>query len=205
MAFDLVSRIDYAWVENYYMKDLYRIGKNREYEIRISDKNCPILYAEIKYEKGHWTLINLEMDKPIYVNDEIIKKPRRLDKNDILIICNKKIYWNNYLYEGEDQALQIKDICSFNGRLCRSNFRSLSLLALGLAIGILFLPALLVAFWEYINRRKFRSIEFNTINTIQDISPIIYIVGYSVLSIVMLLFIIKRIRDTRKPIWNFLY
>ena len=184
------------------MKKLYRIGKGIENDIEIHDQDCPDLHAEIKYERGFWVITNLEESKIISVNDDAIKAPIKLTKKDRIRICDQTIYWSNFLYEGENQELKLIDIVSFHGRISRSNFRALSLLAFGLAICTFFLPGLSVAVWEYLNRRRFSEIGFDSVNAIQEIAPIVYVLGFSVLFAIILLLSIKRIRDTGHDIWK---
>ena len=62
------------------------------------------------------------------------KISKQLNKKDKIRIGKQTIYWSNYLYEGENQELYLKDIFSYNGRISRPNFRALSLLAIGLII-----------------------------------------------------------------------
>ena len=127
------------------MKNQFNIGKAEENDIVIQDRNCPDLHAQINHEKGNWILSNLVKEKPIFVNNNQVEKPINLDKNDKIKICEKTIYWSNYLYEGENQELYLKDIFSYNGRISRSNFRALSLLAIGMMICVFFSPGLLGA------------------------------------------------------------
>lgn len=184
------------------MKTLYKIGKGSENDIVIYGEDCPDLHAEIKYERAYWVLSNLVEEKPILLNEAAIRTPRNLSKNDKIKLCSQTIYWSNYLYEGESQELSAKDIISFNGRISRANFRALNVLAFGLAICIFFLPGLLVATWEYINRRRFRTVEFDSVSTIQEIAPLVYVLGFGILGVILLLLGIKRIRDTGNPIWK---
>ncbi|MGK0313968.1 MAG: uncharacterized membrane protein YhaH (DUF805 family) [Saprospiraceae bacterium] len=186
------------------MNRLYKIGKGSENDIVIRAQDCPTLHAEVGYERGYWVLTNLDETKAIFVNDDVIKSPRKLVKNDKLRICNQTVYWSNYLYEGENQELSLIDIVSLNGRISRSNFRALSLLAFGLTICIFFLPGVIVAVWEYLNRRRFREIEFDSVNAIQEIATLVYVFGISILAIIMLILGVKRIRDTGNPIWKLL-
>jgi uncharacterized membrane protein YhaH (DUF805 family) len=62
----------------------------------------------------------------------------------------------------------------------------------------------IVAVWEYLNRRRFREIEFDSVNAIQEIATLVYVFGISILAIIMLILGIKRIRDTGNPIWKLL-
>lgn len=184
------------------MKKRFKIGKAKENEIVIQDDNCPNLHAEINYEKGNWMLKNLVEDKPIFVNSEILESPKHLNKYDKIKIGSKTIYWSNYLYEGESQELYLKDITSLNGRMSRSNFRVLSLFSIGMTICVFFLPGLLVNFWEKIKRRVYENIEFDIVNSVQEIMPIVYLIGFSTIGFILLLSAIKRMRDTGKPIWK---
>ena len=207
MAFDLLSRADDAWVEYVFyitrdMSRIYKIGKGCENDIEIRDQDCPDLQAEIKYERGYWILTNLVESKTIIVNDDVIETPIKLAKNDRIRICNQTIYWSNFLYEGKNQELKLIDITSFNGRISRSNFRALSLLAFGLGICISFLPGLSVAVWEYLNRGRFREGDFDSVNAIQEIAPTVYVIGFSVLIVMMILLSSKRIRDTGNSMWK---
>jgi len=182
------------------MKNQFKIGSLDSNEIVIKDKDCPNVHAEINYYRGNWFLKNLVPDKPIFINGVIIEDQTKLNKTDKIRISNKTIYWSNYLYEGETQELNLKDIISFNGRISRSNFRVLSLFSIGVAICIFFLPGLLVSF----SRRKYQNLNTDAVNTIQEISPIIYSLGFSAIGIILLLLAIKRIRDTGNSIWKLL-
>ncbi|MFT4532967.1 MAG: glycine/serine hydroxymethyltransferase [Saprospiraceae bacterium] len=75
-------------------------------------------------------------------------------------------------------------------------------MASGLAISILFLPGLLVAVWEYLNRRRFREVDFDSVNAIQEVAPKVYVIGLSLLTFMIILLSIKRIRDTVNTIWK---
>ena len=180
------------------MKNQYKIGKNKENEIIIEHESCPNLHAEINYEKGFWVLNNLAKDKVIFVNDEKIEGSKQLNKNDKIKIGNQTIYWSNYLYEGENQELDLMKIFTFNGRISRSNFRALSLLAIGMAICVFFSPGLL---GSMANGRRSGNLELVEKAT-QISMPIIHIIGFSIIVIAMLFLAIKRVRDTGNPIWK---
>lgn len=173
------------------------IGGRKENDIVLKRKNSPDIHAEITYYRGNWIFKNLIEKNPVFINGEKIEAPRHLNKNDIITIGKQTIHWSNYLYEGETQELNLKDIISFNGRISRSNFRTLSLLSIGLIICVLFLPGLLVAILESLSILK-----FDSVNTIQEVQPVVYILGFSVIGILLLLLAIKRIRDTGHPIWK---
>lgn len=180
------------------MRIKFRIGRDKVNEIVLRDKDCPNLLAEINYEKGNWILINLVKDKSIFVNGNKIETPIRLNKNDKIKIGKQTIYWSNYLYEGENQELDLAEIFTFNGRISRSNFRALSLLAIGMMICVLFTPGLVGVI-----RSRRGSLEIAERIT-QNSMPIVYIIGFSIIGIAMLLLAIKRIRDTGNPIWKLL-
>ena len=180
------------------MKNQYRIGKEKENDIVIQDRECPNLHAEINYEKGNWFLNNLVKDKSIFVNGEKIESPKQLNKNDKIRIGKQTIYWSNYLYEGENQEIDLKEIFKFNGRISRSNFRALSLLAIGMMICVFFSPGLLGAIGG--RRGDSEMVEGITQNSM----PIVYLIGFSIIGIAMILLAIKRIRDTGNPIWKLL-
>jgi uncharacterized membrane protein YhaH (DUF805 family) len=186
------------------MKNQYKIGRDRKNEIVVQNKECPNLHAEINYVKGSWILKNLIEDKAIFVNGNKIETPQQLSKNDKITVYGKTIYWSNYFYEGESQELYLKDILSYYGRISRSNFRALSLLSIGMAVCVFFLPTLLILSWEYINRGRYRDIEFDTQGWIENISPFVHTVGLLIVGIILLLLAIKRIRDTGNPIWKLL-
>lgn len=186
------------------MKRQFKIGKSLSNEIVIRDKSCPNLLAEINYEKGNWILKPLVNEKQIFVNNKKVESQILLNKNDKIRIGKQTIHWSNYLYEGDNQELYFSDIISYNGRISRSNFRALSLLSIGMIICVFFLPGLLVSIWRYINRRRFRNAEFDYINAIQEISPTVYTIGFSIIVIIVLLLAVKRIRDTGNPIWKLL-
>jgi uncharacterized membrane protein YhaH (DUF805 family) len=179
------------------MKNQFNIGKAEENDIVIQDRNCPDLHAQINHEKGNWILSNLVKEKPIIINNNQVEKPINLDKNDKIKICEKTIYWSNYLYEGENQELYLKDIFSYNGRISRSNFRALSLLAIGMMICVFFSPGLLGA----IGKGRRGNPELMEKIT-QNSAPIVYLIGFSIIGIAMILLAIKRIRDTGNPIWK---
>jgi len=181
------------------MKNQYRIGKGKENEIVIQDKDCPNLHAEINYEKGDWFLNNLVNDKSIFVNGEKIDSPTRLNKNDKIKVGKQTIYWSNYLYEGNNQEIDLKDVFTYNGRISRSNFRALSLLAIGMMICVFFSPGLLGA----IGKGRRGNPELMEKIT-QNSAPIVYLIGFSIIGIAMILLAIKRIRDTGNPIWKLL-
>lgn len=180
------------------MKHQYRIGNSKENEIVIQDEECLSLHAEINYDKGNWFLSNLAKDIPVYLNGEKIESKKQLSKNDKIKIGKQIIYWSNYLYEGENQDLYLKDLFTYNGRISRSNFRALSLLAIGMIICVFFSPGLL---GEIAGRR--RSSEMVERIT-QNLAPIVYIIGFSTIGIAMILLAIKRFRDTRNPFWKLL-
>lgn len=184
------------------MKERYKIGKGSENDILLHGKNCLNAHAEIKYERGNWILLNSEEANAIYVNNEKVNAPIKLLKYDKLRICNQTIYWSDYLYEGDKQELTKKDFMSFHGRISRSNFRELSLLTFGLTICIFFLPGLLVAVWKQLNRRRFMNENTDTIETIQQIAPTVYSIGFGLLGLIFLLLVIKRLRDTGNPTWK---
>ena len=162
------------------------------------------MHAEINYDKGNWVLKNLIIEKPIFVNNKQIDNQIYLNKNDKIRVGEKTIHWNNYLDEGENQELHFNDIISYHGRINRSNFSALSLLLFGMIICVFFLPGLLAIFWEYLQRRKNSNMEFETINSVQKISPIVYSIGFSIIGVIFLMVAIKRIRDTGSPIWMLL-
>lgn len=58
------------------MKTQFRIGRDKENEIVIHDKECPNLHAEINYDKGNWFLNNLVNEKSIYVNGKKVESSR---------------------------------------------------------------------------------------------------------------------------------
>lgn len=176
----------------------YKIGKSKENEIIIKDKECPNLHAEINYDKGYWFLNNLIQDKTIYVNGEKVEGPKQLNRNDKIKIGKQTIYWSNYIYEGENQEIDLGEIFSYNGRLSRSNFRALSLLAIGAAICVLFSPGLLGAAANNSVDGDSELVE----NVTQSSMPIVYLIGFSIIGIAMLLLAIKRMRDTGNPIWK---
>jgi uncharacterized membrane protein YhaH (DUF805 family) len=179
------------------MKNQFKIGRGKENEIVVQDKECPILHAEINYDKGNWLLNNLVKDKSVFVNGKKIEGPKELGKNDKIKIGKETFYWSNYLYEGENQELDLKEIFTYNGRISRSNFRALSLLAIGMIICVFFSPGLLGAIGQ---GRRGNPEMFEAIT--QNSAPIIYIIGFSIIGIAMILLAIKRIRDTGNPIWK---
>jgi|GEM_PF-4679964 len=180
------------------MKNQFRIGRDKENEIVIKDKECPNIHAEINYKKGYWYLNNLVKDKAIYVNNEKVESSKQLNKNDKIKIGRQTIYWSNYLYEGENQELDLSEIFTFNGRISRSNFRALSLLAIGMIICVFFSPGLLGSIGG--RRGSSEMVEGITQNSM----PIVYIIGFSIIGIAMILLAIKRMRDTGNPIWKLL-
>ena len=184
------------------MKTKYTIGKNEKNDIVIRDKNCLEFHGEIYYERGHWILKSLGEENPIFLNDKKLKASTSLNKNDKIRIGNKTIYWSNYLYEGENQELNLKDILSINGRISKSNFRALSLLSVGLVICVFFLPGLLASVWGYLYKRKFQDFDFDTTSAIQEIAPFVYVVGFSLIGILLTILAIKRIRDTGNKLWK---
>lgn len=186
------------------MKKKIKIGTEKSCRIKLSENDCPNICAEIFYDKGYWLLRNLIESESVFVNNEKITEDRILDKYDKIQICGQIIHWSNYLYEGDQQELTIKDFKSINGRLSRSNFRALTLLLIGATICVFFIPGIVVAFWKYFNRRKFRSIEFDTIETIESIAPIVYSIGFGLITILLILISIKRFRDTGETTWKIL-
>ncbi|MFK8054788.1 MAG: DUF805 domain-containing protein [Saprospiraceae bacterium] len=107
------------------------------------------------------------------------------------------IHWNNYLIEGDSQDLHLSDFLSLNGRVSRSNFRALSFLAFGLAICILLLPGLLG-----VELQQKHGIDVET--TMDASGILIYIVSYTILTLLLLLMAIKRMRDTGNSPWKLL-
>jgi len=180
------------------MKNQYRIGKGKDNDIILQDRASPNLHAEISYEKGNWFINNLVKEKTIMVNGYIIDSPKQLDKHDKIKIGNQIIYWNDYFYEGENQEIDLLEIFKFHGRISRSNFRALTLLAIGMIILIFFSPGLLGAM---VSRRG----DWELVERVTQISiPIVYTIGFSITGIAMILLAIKRMRDTKNPIWKLL-
>lgn len=103
-----------------------------------------------------------------------------------------------------DQDLYLEDFVTYKGRINRANFRALNLLILGVSICVYFLPGIIIAIWEYFNRRKYRTIDFDTIGAIQTIGPYVYGICYFILAMFLLLISIKRMRDTGNPLWKLL-
>jgi len=184
------------------MKRKIQIGKGESCQIKLKGKNCPYVHAEILYEKGFWILKNLDESKPIFINTKQVKTSQKLNKYDRINICNQNIYWSNYLHEGDKQELIIKDFKIFNGRISRSNFRVLLLVAFGLSLGIFFMPAFLVSIWNYVDKRG--NINSDSIQVMQDVGTYVFVIGYGLLSLFLILISIKRIRDTGEQPWKLL-
>ncbi len=180
------------------MTQKYKIGKDQGNEIVIKDKNCPNIHAEINYDRGNWVLNNLALENSIYLNGERVQGPKQLTKYDKIKIYNQTIHWSNYLYEGENQELELIDFYTFNGRISRSSFRQLNLLYIGLTICLFLSPG----FFEVVIRgRKNRNAELVE-EFMVNVMPLIYIIGFSLIGITFLILAIKRIRDTGNSIWK---
>ena len=178
----------------------YSIGKGQSNDIILRCQNCLSLHAEIIYDKGVWVLNNLSRQNDIYVGSRLLRDDITLLKDDIIKIGRQKIYWNDYLYEGEVQEIRVKDLFSFHGRVSRANFRALSVLALGSAICVFFLPALLDLFApSWIIRQLYISVD-----SIEYTIPMVYLICYPLIVISIIMLAIKRIRDTGYPIWKLL-
>lgn len=182
------------------MKKEYRIGKNKENDIQLKSEECLGVHAKVIYDKGAWVLHNLSKKNEIYIGNNIVLNTQPLVKDDVIKIGNQKMYWNDYLYEGEMQEVRLKDLFTFHGRISRANFRALSVLALGSAICVFFLPALLDLFapswvtWQL----------YVTLNSIEYTIPIVYLICYPLIAVSMIMLAMKRIRDTGNPIWKLL-
>ena len=183
------------------MEKTIRLGIGPDCDIQVGQTKEHHVIAEITYQRGYWVLKNLDQSKSIIVNDEFLSGTRNFDKYDNITIDNKTINWSNYLYEGDEQELNLKDLRTFDGRVSRSNYRALSLMFLGLAIAVIFLPGLLVALWESKSRNRLQSAT-ETIETMRAIGPFIHTVGFFLLASLLVLISIKRIRDVGKPIWT---
>ena len=125
------------------MKTIYNIGRSLENDIVIRNSEGPNRIAQINYVRGNWILNKSGSSIAVFLNKVEIQDSTKLTKYDIINIENQTIHWSNYLYEGENQELGLKDFSSFNGRISLSNFRALNLLLIGLSIGVFFLPGLL--------------------------------------------------------------
>ena len=176
------------------MKTIFKIGKNIGNDILVKDESCLDFHGEVNYEKGYWILKNLDQRNPIYLNGQKLESPTYLNKQDKIKIGRETIYWSNYLFEGEDQEFDFVSIFSINGRLSRSNYRALTVLAIGLTICVFFSPGLISSFYQP------EGIE----NFTQRISPFIYLIGFYLIGIALLTLSIKRMRDTGHPLWKIL-
>ena len=85
-------------------------------------------------------------------------------------------------------------------RISRSNFRALTLLSIGMAICVFFSPGLL---GSIANGRRSGNPELIEEVT-QNSMPIVYIIGFSIIGIALILLAIKRMRDTGNSIWKLL-
>ena len=186
------------------MIDPIKISKvnGHEYVLNDNTHNDPI--ALIIYSRGIWLLKIQNVFCYLYVNEKLIQESKPLQKYDIIRVGKQKFYWSNYLYEGERQTLGLRDFTSFNGRISKSNFRALSLLAFGLAICIFFLPGVLIAVWEYLNRKRYSRVDFDTVCAIELIAPYVYTIGFSLLLVIFILVSLKRLRDTGNSPWKLL-
>lgn len=184
------------------MKTEYKIGNAPNNDIVIVDRRIPHLQATITYNKGKWIIENINRSNPLYINNVQINGKHVLHKTDKIRITNRTIYWANYLIEGDDQDLHLKDLCSINGRISRANYRTLSLLAIGMMSIIYFLPGLVIAI-RY-GRKGSRATSDQIIGFIQDIAPIFHFSGYTLLGIVFIIISLKRIRDTGYSLWSIL-
>ena len=118
-------------------------------------------------------------------------------KSWFFLISLKKlqIVWK----KAKNQEIDLKDVFTYNGRISRSNFRALSLLAIGMMICVFFSPGLLGA----IGKGRRGNPELME-KIIQNSAPIVHLIGFSIIGIAMILLAIKRIRDTGNPIWKLL-
>lgn len=179
------------------MDDLITLGTDRTNSIILSDKKNAPFHCEIRSKGGSWILTNLAPNSPIKINGKKRQSPIILEKYDKIEIGKDVIRWANHLYEGEDQDLFFEDIFSYYGRISRANFRALTLFGIGVCIVILFLPGLISS-----TPKGQQTVE--RVENIQFIAPLIYLVGYSSVFLLFLILAVKRMRDTRNPIWKIL-
>ena len=180
------------------MKTIYNIGSSSENDIVIRNSDYPNRIAQINYVRGYWIISKSVTNIAVFLNKVEIQDSTKLTKYDRIKIGNHTIHWSNYLHEGKNQELRIRDFTSYNGRISLSNFRALNLLVLGLSIGVFFLPGLLQS------SKRHRGNQIQQISEIQEIAPIVYTLGFGGLGLIFILLSVKRIRDTGKPIWNIL-
>lgn len=163
----------------------------------IQNKNGQEIFATIIYRKGYWILENSN-NAYLEVNNTKIKDKIILEKRDVIKIQKCIFHWNDYIKEGNNQEIELKDLLSFHGRINRKNYRAIWLLAIGLGITVYFLPGLVVTYLE--SRRRYSLEKFDTIGNIQELGPYIHVPGFTLILSSMILFSIKRIRDTGKSI-----
>ncbi len=184
------------------MKQSIKIGTTEECRIPIRSKHCPKVCAEITYQRSIWVIESFVGSKDIIVNSKPLLEPRILEKYDVIKAYRKVIYWSDYLYEGEEQVLEMRDFTSLHGRISRANFRALSLLALGAAICVYFLPGLIIGLLHALFHRSSIASELSYTESIQFITPPIHFVGYTLLALFYVLLSIKRWRDTGQKMWK---
>lgn len=177
------------------MRKHYSIGSAGSNDI-VTGKETERLHAEIIYDKGNWMLRALHPAAIVYLNDTRISRPEILEKYDVIRIDKQRIFWQDYLYEGERQELHLRDLVSYHGRISRANFRTLSILFLGLAICVFFLPALVAAI---LTEDEIIPSD-DLLHFTSEIASILYPICYALLLSLYSLICIKRMRDTRKPL-----
>jgi len=175
------------------------IGSNSANDIFVNEKNVKEFHAIILYKRGNYFITPIS-DSDVSVNGQIIKNNYKLSKSDIFKIGKKTIHWCDYYPEGDSQEIQMSTLFDYHGRINRSNYRALFLVFIGLAICIFFIPGLIVGL---ISGRR-RTIDFDSIEAIQNILTPFYFLGYGALLVLMILISIKRIRDTGEKIWKLL-
>jgi len=186
------------------MKTL-NIGSGKENDILVPSSGVDTSDAIVIFEKGRWYLVNKNPEIDIFVNSQLLKGRKELMKYDWIKIGHHSINWSNYLFEGEEQELELTDLFRFNGRVSRSNFRFVSILLFGVSLCVLFLPGLFASMARP-QRRRLGSDEYmeQLSRLVSDISLPIYLVCYGTIIILFLLFVIRRMRDTKEPMWKLL-
>ena len=179
------------------MNPYLRIGSLDEAAIRCPEVNGRPVDLHIQYTRGDYLLAHASQDfTPVKINGRSVELPYQLAARDAIQIGSHTIYWANYREVGERQELYISDLTTWRGRLSRSNFRALFALFIGMCICLYFTPSF------FVNAKNSTTEE--VIATHQTIAPWIWGVGYTLLFLLLLLFAVKRIRDTGHSAWKLL-
>ena len=169
----------------------FTIGRAAHATIRFRNRLYPERIAEIHRHRGRDVLSVHGSTPTVLVNDLIIDGDHELQPGDCIRIGKRRIHWNDYRYEGDAQELHLRDLLSYRGRVSRSNFRTISLLYIGLIIFIFFTPGLLTT---YVSRAgQFSPAE--QVALFDQLAIPLYLIAYGGLALLGCLLAVKRSRD----------